>query len=497
MTASPVRFRGRRPTSRGAALLALALAFTVAAAAPEATAAQQDDPARTARIDRIERSLVRPLQVEGLPVVEALLADRMAHYGVPGVSIAVIDGGAVAWEKAYGVKDVETGEPVTTETLFQAASISKPVSVMGMLRLVEGARLDLDENVNEYLKSWKVPAHDFGETVTLRRLASHTAGTTVHGFPGYARSAERPATPGVLRGEGNTDPVVVDLEPGLRFRYSGGGTTILQLVVEDVTDRPFPEYMADAVLGPAGLTHSTFAQPLPEERWDDAASGHRPDGSKVEEDWHVYPEMAAAGLWTTPGDLARLGVEVQRSLGGESNRVLSQAMTEAMLEPVMDGYGLGFGTQPGPTGRFGHGGANEGFRANLVAFRDGRGVVVMTNSDRGGLLAQEILAAVGREYGWTELQPETLTRYDLPEVRRAALAGRYTVPAMGGFTLTLTATVDGLFDVASDRLPASTLVPVSATDLIDLSDGTRIAIEWDGDRVVRLRTQGVEVVPSP
>jgi CubicO group peptidase (beta-lactamase class C family) len=444
------------------------------------------------RIAQVEAGLVVPRQVEGRPLETFTLSERMAHHGVPGVSIAVIDGGEIAWAKGYGVRDVDTGEPVTPATLFQAASISKPVSVMGMLRLAQVGLLDLDAPVDRYLKSWALPPYDFDEPVTLRRLASHTAGTTVHGFPGYSRSAGRPGTAGVLRGEGNTDPVVVDIEPGSEYRYSGGGTTILQMVVEDVTGRPFPEYMADAILGPLGMEHSTFEQPLPEDRLDEAASGYRPDGTEVEEGWHVYPEMAAAGLWTTPTDLARLALEVQRSLKGESNRVLTRSVATLMLEPVRGSYGLGFGTDP-EEGRFGHGGANEGFRATLVAFRDGRGVVVMTNSDRGGDLYQEILAAVGRVYDWPELAPETLVLAELPAARRAAIAGEYTIPAMGT-RITITAADDGLFDAEGDRTPASRLVPISDTELVGLTSGTRLTIEWDGDRVVRMRTQGIELV---
>lgn len=266
-------------------------------------------------------------------------------------------------------------------------------------------------------------------------------------------------------------------------------------MIEDVTGRPFPDFMADAVLRPTGMDRSTFAQPLPRNRWGEAASGYRADGAEVEGSWHVYPEMAAAGLWTTPTDLARFVVEVQRSLRGESNRVLSQSMAEAMLEPVQGDYGLGFGTRPEPAGYFGHGGANAGFRALLGAFRDGRGLVLMTNGDRGDALIRELRAAIGREYGWAELQPEVLTPFDLPAARRDALAGDYRVPALEAALITFTLTDDGLFHVTSDRLPPTTFVPVSETELVDITDGMRLNVEWDGDRVVRLRTQGVEVVP--
>ena len=496
MTASLHRHRrpGRVPAP---ALAHAALAVLVALIARPA-AGQERGPADAAtaeRIARIEASLILPLQLEGRPVERYTIRDRMAHWGVPGVSVAVIEGGEVAWAKAWGVKDVETGEPATPTTLFQAASISKPVAVMGMLRLVEAGRLALDEPVRRYLTSWEVPGHDFDEPVTLRRLASHTAGTNVHGFPGYRRSDPRPTTAGVLRGEGNTDAVVVDLEPGSQYRYSGGGTTIMQLVVEDVTGRPFEDYMAEAVLAPVGMTHSTFAQPLPESRWGDAASGHRSDGARVEEGWHVYPEKAAAGLWTTPTDLARLAVEVQRSLRGESEAVLSRDMTAAMLQPVRDGYGLGFGTEP-EIGRFGHGGANAGFRATLAAFRDGRGLAIMTNSDEGAAVAQELMMAIAREYGWAEIAPRRHVVAELTAGQRDAIAGTWVIPG-APVRITLTPTDDGLFRLESTVMRPTTYVPVSTERLVPLAPAPAIDVVWKDGRVVGLRAQGRDLVREP
>jgi CubicO group peptidase (beta-lactamase class C family) len=485
------------PRPRPAALsVAILVVLAVVALLPAHPAAGQAvgelDAATAERIARIESSLMIPLQLEGRPVEEYTIQERMAHWGVPGVSVAVIDRGGVAWTRAWGVKDVATGDPVTPTTLFQAASISKPVAVMGMLRLVEAGRLDLDEPVGSYLSSWAVPDNGFPEPVTLRRLASHTAGTNVHGFPGYGRSAERPTTAGVLRGEGNTDAVVVELEPGSQWRYSGGGTTILQLVIEDVTGQAFEDYMASAVLGPAGMSHSTFAQPLPEDRWNDAAAGHRSDGSRVDEDWHVYPEKAAAGLWTTPADLARLAVEVQRSLLGESDAVLSQEMTGTMLQPVQNGYGLGFSIEP-ETGRFGHGGANEGFRATLAAFRDGRGLAIMTNSDEGAAVAQELMMAIAREYGWPEIAPRTLVVAELTAEQRDAIAGTWVMRG-APVRITLTPTDDGLFLVESTLMRPTTYVPLSADRLVPLAPGPAIDVVWEDGQVARLRAQGRELV---
>jgi len=317
-----------------------------------------------------------------------------------------MDQGGIAWAKGYGVMDAETGAPVTPETLFQAASISKPVAAMAALRLVEEGVLDLDAPVNEYLKSWKLPEneHTRETPVTLRHLLTHTGGLTVHGFPGYATDETVATTLEVLDGSGpaNTDPIRVDTQPGSTWRYSGGGYTVVQQLLEDVTGEPFPILMRRLVLDPAGMTSSSYEQPLAPPRQALAARAHNGDGEPVEGMWHIYPEMAAAGLWTNPTELARLALSVQTAYRGESTQLLSQEMTKRQLTPGQGDYGLGFRiSEDGSEGRFSHGGSNRGFKAQFLAFmEDGRGVMVMTNGDGGGRLAAEILEAVAGLYGW-------------------------------------------------------------------------------------------------
>jgi CubicO group peptidase (beta-lactamase class C family) len=278
------------------------------------------------------------------------------------------------------------------------------VTALAALHFVEKGRWTLDGNINDRLISWKVPdnAHTRLEKVTLRRLLSHTAGTTVHGFRGYATAEPRPTPAQILDGTppANSAPVRVDIVPGTRERYSGGGTTIVQSMMVDQLRRPFPEIMRDTVIQPLGLAHSTFEQPLPPARAAHAATGTRGDGTSVDGRWHVYPEMAAAGLWTTPSDLARIAIEVSLASAGRSSRVLSQAMTKQMLTEQMPRVGLGFGLGPAPH-QFRHNGANEGFRAYLTAFADtGSGVAIMANSENGSRIFDFIAASVGREYRW-------------------------------------------------------------------------------------------------
>jgi len=394
---------------------------------PSAEAAMPD----TARIERVLSSLRPPVEAVGRAVAKWTVAERLAHHHVPGVSIAVIEGGRVAWARGVGVKEAGGVDSITPATLFQAASISKPVAATAMLRLVERGTLNLDADVNSYLKSWKVPENKFTATerVTLRRIVSHTAGLTVHGFPGYAPTDPIPTVVQVLDGAkpANTEPVRVDTTPGAISRYSGGGTTIMQQLLVDVTGKPFPALMQELVLGPAGMTHSTYEQPLPTARASEAAHAHDAQGTVVPSGWHVYPEMAPAGLWTTPSDLAAWALAITEARAGRSTNLLSQATVAQMLTPVKDGIGLGpFVGDSGRAFHFGHGGANEGFHSELVMFPElGLGAAVMANGDRGPLLIRETLRALAVEYNWPSYGPKKVTLVTLDPATAAKLAGQY------------------------------------------------------------------------
>ena len=365
-------------------------------------------PDEAARLDRVE-SQVPPVAIQGEPPIALTIQQWMDLFKVPGLSVAVFDRFEMVWAKTYGVKQAGGADAVTLDTLFQAASISKPVTAMAALHFVEAGRWTLDEDINNRLLAWKVPGNEFTkqEKVTLRRLLSHTAGTTIHGFAGYQANQPLPTLPQVLDGQApaNSGPVRVDLVPGTKERYSGGGTTIVQLMMVDQLKKPFPQIMRETVLAPLGLQHSTYEQPLPPDRVPMAATGTYENGTSVTGGWFVHPEMAAAGLWTTASDLARIGLEVAKANAGTSTRVLSQAMAKQMLTEQMPRVGLGFGLGPGQ-GQFRHNGANQGFQANLVAFAEtGSGVVVMTNSDNGSNLFNPIAASVAKEYHWTSFVP--------------------------------------------------------------------------------------------
>jgi CubicO group peptidase (beta-lactamase class C family) len=424
------------------------------------------------QIKRVEQGLLPAVLIKGDPAWS--LAERMKFYKVPGLSVAVIKDFKIEWARAYGVKDLQTNEPVTTETLFQAGSISKSVNAMVAMKKVEQGKISLDENINDKLVSWKLPDNEFTakKKVTLRNLLSHTAGTTVHGFPGYAIDERIPTLQQVLDGAtpANTAPVRVDLEPGTRFRYSGGGTTIAQVAIMDVEKKPYPEIARETVLAPLNMTNSTYSQPLPADWRKKAATGYRGNGSEVEGKIHIYPEMAAAGLWTTPTDLAKFGIEMQLSLAGRSNRVLKKETVETMTTGVMDDVGLGFFIERhGNALYFGHGGADEGFRAEMLVSRDkGYGVVVMANSDNGQIL-REVIRGVAREYGWDEFLPAPYEIISLTAAKLEGYTGRFKVNPDRVLTITVT---PGASD-SSARLiarptgdPEFELLPISETNFV-------------------------------
>jgi CubicO group peptidase (beta-lactamase class C family) len=374
-------------------------------------------PISAARIQRIEHGLIPEpgIVIKGQTPQRMTLSERMELYKVPGVSIAVINDFKIEWAKGYGVKETGRNDPVTTETLFQAASISKPVAAFAALYFVEQGRLSLDEDVNRRLVSWKVPENKFTQEkkVTLRGIMSHSAGLTVHGFGGYALEKEVPSLLQVLDGEkpANSTPIRVDIIPGSKYRYSGGGYTVMQQLLIDVSGKPFPEIMRETVLGKIGMINSTYEQPLPESFEAQAARAHRINGNMIKGRWHNYPEMAAAGLWTTPSDLCRFAVEIMLSRTGRSNSILSQEMIEEMLTVQNESVGLGlFLWDEGEGFRFMHGGSNEGYRCGLIAYPEkGQGAAIMTNGDYGGNLLSEILRSLTAEYGWKHFRPTEKT----------------------------------------------------------------------------------------
>jgi CubicO group peptidase (beta-lactamase class C family) len=333
------------------------------------------------------------------------MAQVLERHRVPGVSIAVVHQGRVDWAKGYGV--CEAGKPgrVDSTTLFQAASISKPISAVLALRMVGMGQLSLDEDVNRKLWSWRIPETEFTkkERITLRRLLSHSAGLPMHGVPSYPAGARILSLADILDGKDSTSagpvrPVVV---PGTTSRYSGGGYIVLQLLLTDVAGQPFAPLARDLVLQPAGMFSSTFQQPLPEHLRSQAAVGHLANGSPVPGSWHTYPEQAAGGLWTTPGDLSAFMIEIWKAYHGKSDSLLTRDLARQMLTRQAGDFGLGLYLPAVGVFRFQHGGANVGYRCHMVlSVEVPEGVVVMTNGEAGEQVINEVFEAIAYAYGW-------------------------------------------------------------------------------------------------
>ncbi len=358
------------------------------------------------RIAKVENNLGSWYQIEGEKPFNIL--ERLKFHNIPAVSIAVVSNYKIEWVKAYGIADIASNNPASIQTLFQAASISKSLNGVGAMKLVQAKKVDLNTDINTYLNSWKFP-YDSGsgnKKITLANLLSHTAGLTIHGFPGYEVTDTIPSVYQVLDGKSpaNTKAVRSQFAPATRVQYSGGGTTISQVLISDVSKKPYQQYMYEEVLTPLGMTSSFYDQPAPANKRALLATGYQTNGQEIKGKYHIYPEQAAAGLWTNPTDLAKYIIETQLSYQGKSSKVLSQETTRLRLTPVVNKEAaLGaFIMTKGNATYFQHGGANEGFRCQYFGdLENGNGVVVMVNSDNGAIL-NEIINSVASVYGWKD-----------------------------------------------------------------------------------------------
>ena len=439
------------------------------------------------RISRVENGLQPNLQIVGDTIVNYRMEERMRELGIQGVSIAVINNGAIEWAKGYGLADSSQNKRVTTETMFLAGSISKPVAALRAHQLAELGMISLDSNVNHYLTTWKVPDNEFTvkKKVTTRRILNHTAGLTVWGFPGYDQGDTIPSAIEVLDGKVNTDSVRVYKEPGESWMYSGGGYTIMQHMITDIEQKPFSEIMQSTVLDPLGMTSSTFENPLPQMLHGLAATGYRSNGAEVEGKWPIYPEMAAAGLWTTPSQLILWAKEIQQIQQSQVDGLLTKEAVNEMLTPGMNDHGLGPAVGEHT---YGHGGADEGFRARLTVWKDAPvAIVIMVNSDNGSII-NEILLGFAQEYDLPGIEPSTRTIMEQSEDQRAKYVGRYSFPTLGEGTIAIK---DNGLEMTADFLDEVVFILAeNDTTFFDKADGTYLNFSLDNDVVESLRVQG-------
>jgi CubicO group peptidase (beta-lactamase class C family) len=344
---------------------------------------------------------------QGLSSNEECVQTLLDLYNVPAISIAVIDNYKIADLHAFGIKDYQSNEPVTTGTLFQAASLSKPVTAVQALITASQNGLGLDEKlslgvsddtVSEDLKS-------IFDKITLRMLLSHTAGLNIPGFPGYKQSNRLPSLEQIINGvnPANTEQIRLIQNPGELFSYSGGGYVLLQYFLEQFTQIPLNELMASSLFADIGMNNSYFFQPLPDNLKGRAAFGFLSRENKsVEGGWFNYPELAAAGLWTTPEDLAKFMIEIMRGYSGEES-FLSKKLVDSFLTEEKDSWGLGiYVISQGDDIEFLHTGLNEGYTCIMSGITSGKGVVVMTNGSKGFQIYNHLLQKIAELYKWPE-----------------------------------------------------------------------------------------------
>ena len=426
-------------------------------------------------IKKIENGLMPAVQIKGQDKSFNVL-DRMKKFNVPGLSIAVVRNGEIRFAKGFGLANTNTGRKVDVNTLFQAGSISKPIAALAALKLVDQGKIDLDKDVNFYLKRWKVSENVFTNTekVTLRRLLTHTAGMTVHGFPGYSQSAKFPKDIKVLNGKGNTPRIYVDTVPGSKWRYSGGGYTVMEQLVEDVSGMAFDVYLKKKILKPLGMKNSTYAQPLPKKYHSNASAAFNGSGKLYKGLWHNYPEQAAAGLWTTPTDLAKYVIEIQKAYVGKSNKILSKELVKKMLTKDKNNWGLGPSLEgEGDNLTFGHGGKNAGFTNNMRAFvYKGDAVIVMTNADRGGALNSEVQRGISSLYNWSLFKSRIINDVNLAQKEMNVLVGTYHFKRARRTTIVkIYVKNKQIYFKNLDNNIEVPLTPVNKLDFVDASNG--------------------------
>jgi len=385
------------------------------------------------KFEKFENTLVPKFILGDSTGVTFTIENRMAFHHVPGVSIAIGDNSDVVYEKGFGSKDSKAHGLVDAHTMFQAASLSKAVTAVGVLILVEKYNLSLDQDINQYLADWKLDHGAWSEdTVSIARLLRHRGGIKDRGFQGHTRADTIPNVLDLLNGKGSMDRIVVKGPPGV-MSYSGSGYLILQYLIEQVSGMSYSEYMQQEVFSPLKMKHSTYDQ-LPT---NNVSHSHDNKGLPHEEGWLLYPELAAAGLWTTAGDLTRLCQGIVNAYQGKSNALLSKSMVDRMLESGK-GWGLGVGLRgDGDKAFFFHGGSNPGtFTALMICpFESGQSIAVMSNAKGGESLNDEIVGAFGNFYNTNPSKTQYYTPVIVSQTDKDLLSGKYQFREEGAYYL--------------------------------------------------------------
>lgn len=436
--------------------------------------------AQKERIKNVETNLIPAFVINGLDAKPLSIEEGMEKYKVPAVSIAFFDNGEIKWTKSYGTISKGNSKLINEGTLFQAASVSKPVTSLATMRLVQAGKFALDENVNNYLNDWKLENENFEESTsaTLRNLLAHAGGITVSGFEGYRAGTNLPNLLQILNGQSpaNSKKVIQETNGVNKWKYSSGGYAIIQKLIEEASNHSFQDYMQNEVLAPIGMTSSTFSQVLPNRLKENVAFGHDGEGNLIEGNWNVYPEQAAAGLWTTPTDLALFAISLQRAYAGKNEQIINQKSMQSILEDQGNGWGLGIDiSNKGKVLRFMHGGANEGYRCQMVAEANlGQGVAIMTNGVGGELLIQDLLRGISKEYDWNIYKAREKNITNLSSREKEKLTGKYFMVDNNQVVVEMSATEKGIKVMQTWNGQSYQIFPEDNLQFFRETDGTPI-----------------------
>ncbi|ANB21529.1 peptide synthetase [Alteromonas stellipolaris] len=436
--------------------LSICVASLLGCTKPETSQLNIPSTKDSTEAELLRTGLAERIRIEGQEVDFQSLAQRQALYNVPGVSVAYMKNGQLAWTLEHGVKDVASGLVVDEDTVFQAGSISKPAFATVLMKYRQDNPLDLDTDVNNLLTSWQLPEHEWTgqEVVSLRRLLSHTAGTTVHGFPGYAAGEPVPTLQQVLDGvePANTSAVVVDLRPGTQMRYSGGGTTLAQLTLQDIANESLPTMAQRLLFKPLGMSRSGFEQPISPKLSNNMATPYNDNGTPVKGGAHTYATLAAAGMWSTPSDMLKMASGVRSAYLGLDTNWITKATAQEILtnntpSNKAPNVGIGFFINMDEDGEivgFGHGGADKGFMSQLYIELDtGNGYSIMTNGDNGTQLISELEIRLKEALDVGYSQAEVRSLVPISQTEMSKYIGTYIVTTPVDVEIVLKEAKDG------------------------------------------------------
>lgn len=378
---------------------------------------------------QLENQIIGKVKFLEEPENFSTIVNEMTEYKIPALSLAIINDGKIEWTNTYQNPSFSE-QNLNNSSIFQAASLSKPVTFFAALRMHTAGKIDLDENIENYLESYQLPQgkQTVENPVTFRNIFSHTSGITSGGYQGYGSHHTIPTDVAVLKGSKgvNSPAIEVISTPNKVLAYSGGGYTLAEVALQDIFKDDFSNSMNQWILQPIGMENSEFTQPLQPSDSSKVAKGYTSNGVVLDGGWRNHPEQAAAGLWSNATDMATFLIEIYKGYQGQSS-IFSKSEIESILSHERDGHIYGFIVNKTDTGfAITHYGGNAGYRTGMtIDLNTGKGLVYLINSDNGGALGNELLLSASQVYRWNHFKRISAKRNQLNSEVLKKLIGKY------------------------------------------------------------------------